>query len=349
MKQESLDLVVKMNVGSIVHGTSTPSSDRDIKGIFVPAARELVLQKSPRFLDRSVKTSEGSRNAAGDVDEFYFSLHEYLKLLSEGETNVVDMLFTPEEHILFLSPYYRDMWKTLRENATRIIPPETKAFVGYCRSQANRYSSKGNRVEAVQKVLKVLSTFPEKDKLLSHWNELREQLSEVSHVSFDQIPGGHGSLVDHLNVCDRKVPCHAFVGVAKQVCQTALDRYGERSKKAFEAGGIDWKALSHAVRVMGECEELVLKGTITFPRPDRDFLLDVKLGRVPFGVVENLLDHGLRKIEQIPVERNVLRGPDPGFIEKILLEVYWQKILEAHSKTKNPAETPHGGFLLRDR
>ena len=335
MKQESLDLVVKMNVGSIVHGTSTPSSDRDIKGIFVPAARELVLQKSPRFLDRSVKTSEGSRNAAGDVDEFYFSLHEYLKLLSEGETNVVDMLFTPEEHILFLSPYYRDMWKTLRENATRIIPPETKAFVGYCRSQANRYSSKGNRVEAIQKVFESLSKLPEKDKLLVHWEKIKKDLSGVMHVSFDRIPGGNGVPVDHLNVCDRKVPCHAFVGVAKQVYQTALDRYGERSKKALEAGGIDWKALSHAVRAMGECEELVLKGSITFPRPDRDFLLDIKMGRIPFGVVENLLDQGLRRIERIPTSQNVLRGPDPGFIEKILLEVYGQKILDRAFKERS--------------
>jgi len=38
------------------------------------------------------------------------------------------------------------------------------------------------------------------------------------------------------------------------------------------------KAAMHALRLLYECKELVSSGTITLPRPERDFLVRVRTG-----------------------------------------------------------------------
>ena len=46
-------LVVTVH-GSHLYGTSTPSSDRDYKGVHLPSGRELVLQRAENVIDDSV-------------------------------------------------------------------------------------------------------------------------------------------------------------------------------------------------------------------------------------------------------------------------------------------------------
>ena len=56
-------------------------------------------------------------------------------------------------------------------------------------------------------------------------------------------------------------------------------RYGKRAQAAA-AEGLDYKSLSHAVRLIGEAEEFLLHGRITLPRPDAAFVLAVKQGQI---------------------------------------------------------------------
>ena len=53
-----------------------------------------------------------------------------------------------------------------------------------------------------------------------------------------------------------------------------LNSFGARTLAA--ANGVDNKALSHATRVILECEELLETGNITFPLKDREFIKAIK-------------------------------------------------------------------------
>ena len=51
-------------------------------------------------------------------------------------------------------------------------------------------------------------------------------------------------------------------------------QFGNRSRSS--AKGVDWKALSHAVRVINEVEELLDDGFITFPLKNREYIKSIK-------------------------------------------------------------------------
>jgi predicted nucleotidyltransferase len=59
--------------------------------------------------------------------------------------------------------------------------------------------------------------------------------------------------------------------------QKGRGKKGQRPEIETEFG-YDAKAAMHTLRLLYECEELVSSGTITLPRPERDFLVRVRTG-----------------------------------------------------------------------
>ncbi len=85
---------------------------------------------------------------------------------------------------------------------------------------------------------------------------------------------------------------HAFLarGCAKQFLGFADDQLKRmtgkkgRGKKGQrpeieEKFGYDVKAAMHTLRLLYECREIVSQGTITLPRPEREFLIRVRTGK----------------------------------------------------------------------
>jgi hypothetical protein len=71
------------------------------------------------------------------------------------------------------------------------------------------------------------------------------------------------------------------------------------------ADGNDWKALSHAIRVLLEIKELLDTSNIQFPLKDKDFLLDIKLGKVSREEIDNYFEKELSSILE-RVQKNEL-------------------------------------------
>ena len=82
-----------------------------------------------------------------------------------------------------------------------------------------------------------------------------------------------------FEVCGKKCMLTASIKHAREVIQNLLEGYGQRARAAERNEGVDWKALSHAVRVAHEAIELFDTGRITFPRPEAPHLLAIKQGR----------------------------------------------------------------------
>ena len=82
---------------------------------------------------------------------------------------------------------------------------------------------------------------------------------------------------------------------------TMYSKYGNRAHTAAEAGGVDVKALSHAVRVLFEYVHLLEHGYIKFPLPegDRNYVLSVKKGEQDYDNVQDTLTHLFEEIENI--------------------------------------------------
>ena len=98
---------------------------------------------------------------------------------------------------------------------------------------------------------------------------------------------------------------------AYNVVSRFYENYGERAKKAATNEGIDWKAVSHAIRVAYEMIELYETGTITFPLKEREYIKVVKHGKLDYLTVvapkmEELMDRVeyLSSVSQYPDKVN---------------------------------------------
>ena len=103
--------------------------------------------------------------------------------------------------------------------------------------------------------------------------------------------------------------------------------YGDRARKAQDNEGIDWKALSHAVRVGHEALELLHEHKITFPLSIKSYVLDVKLGKVGFKQVAAQIESLLVKVEEAEKVSTLPDKPDTGWINDFVYKHYRNEVI----------------------
>lgn len=319
--------IIRMQFGSHLYGTSTPASDTDFKAVFIPGARDILLQRVKPAIVSKREKAQGERNVAGDVDEEAFSLQRYLQLLSEGQTVALDMLFAPEwAWIGEAAP----IWEEIRLQRWRLISRRAAAFVGYCRTQANRYGIRGSRVAAGRRALEFLqdaiSSHGEKARLSAAGAEAKA-LASLEHISFIPRDPSDPRSGDFLEVCGRKLAFTASLRSACETVQRLVDEYGRRALAAERNEGIDWKALSHAVRVGGQALELLETGHITFPLPNAAHVLAIKRGELPFREVGAEIEDLMDRVTAAEETSALPDTPDMAWIDAFVAETYgWEVI-----------------------
>jgi hypothetical protein len=263
-----MELTVEMRVGFHLDGTATPESDLDLMGVYLPEARDIFLRRVKATVTSRRLKAPAQKNEAGDVDSEFYSLQRYLGLVADGQTVALDMLFAPDA-VMTMSPI--PLWREIQANGSRLVSRRATAFVQSCRQQANKYGLKGSRVAAARKALALLETAQERLGNTARLELIEAQLAELAasteHVALVHLPISGDRPTRHLEVCDRKISFSASLETAREIAQRLVNEYGQRALQAERNEGVDWKALSHAVRVGREALELFQNGRITFPLP----------------------------------------------------------------------------------
>lgn len=317
------DIILRVEFGSHLYGTNTPTSDHDYKSIYIPNARDILLQQVKDSLGHKVKRSEGKKNAPEDTDDEMYSLQRYLRLLSEGQTVSIDMLFTPEP--LITSP----LWEEIKANKNLLLTKRSAAFVGYCRTQANKYGIKGSQVAAAKDA---------KDFFEYHYRCLGStaKLQDIDRL-IPSITGEHSKIIDlettaghyetFFECCNRKVSFGNTIKAAFEIYSRIYENYGHRAKLAQTNEGIDWKALSHAVRVGNEALELLATANVTFPLPNADHILQIKKGLVSYDKVASEIEQLLEQIEKASEISTLRDEADQDFINDLIYRVHREAVL----------------------
>jgi hypothetical protein len=325
-------MIVSIKFGSHLYGTSTPASDVDFKSVYIPAADDILLQRVKGSINTARRKAEKEKNLPGEVEEEAYSLQRYLGLVAEGQTVALDMFFAPEWSMT--APPAPE-WREIVENRHRLLTRRSAAFVGYCRQQANKYGIKGSRVAAARAVLALLDRLVVENgttaKLGSFEAEIIAAVEPIEHTSFLDIPAPGDKLVRHLEVCNRKLPFTASIKSARDIIQRLVDEYGQRALLAESQQGVDWKALSHAVRVGRQAVEFLQTGHVTFPLPYAEHILAIKLGGVEYQAVAAEIEDLLFRVEDEAARSPLPDAPDFAWIDDFVADVYRREVRAPYS------------------
>jgi hypothetical protein len=320
-----MNAVVKIKFGSHLYGTSTPTSDTDYKGVFIPEARDIILQRAPRSMATGSGRSkaEGERNRPEDVDSEFYSLHYYLQLLREGQTGAVDMLFAPAPEVT------SELWQCIQANRERLLTKKSAAFVGYCRTQANKYGIKGSRVAAAKRAMeffqKHLGALGVTTKVGAIFGNAQDCIiDDFTSIVTKETTGGN--FEKYYVCCDRMVGFKNTLKEAASIFTRIHENYGARARMAESNEGIDWKALSHAVRVGHEAIELLTRHWITFPLPNAAHILEIKQGKLDYQTVAEEIENLLSLVEEASKFSTLPDKADSAWIDDLIYLVYSQQI-----------------------
>lgn len=334
-----MNKLIEVKFGSHLYGTQTPKSDLDLKILYLPSARQICLGLKPedRVFRVGREKDHGERNTSEDTDVEVFSLDRFLEDLMAGQTWALDMLFAPARSYTYMSDQGMFLMNEIMHFKDRLLTKNINAFVGYAKKQAAKYGIKGTRFDAIKRTVEVLRSLPTWDRLSEHRGILNtliehsntlltaEQTLLIEIIMVDG-PTPSSPPLEHLHVCGRKMSLTQTVGKALECYSKIEAEYGDRARKASVAGGIDWKALSHAVRVNTEALELLQTGVVTFPRPDRELLLRIKTNAenptLSYDNVADMIEQGLVALTEAAKVSSLRETADRKWAEDLIVREY---------------------------
>lgn len=345
MKEE---IIFKTLSGSKLYGTDSINSDTDIKGVFLPEVDDLLLCKAPKHYTFTTNNSN-KKNDSSDVDETYYSLQYYLELLAKGDTTALDMLFayTNEKAILQTSP----IWNNIINNIDAFITKNMKAYLGYCKSQCIKYSLKGDKLNNFYKFLNFLSrensyTWAEEgDITLYHclnfalkgnYNNkvLDKYIPKIGEekIKFTKIDFGEHCYIETANNKESYLVISGIKFQLNDWCKSNMDKvervidnYGKRAKNAAEDNGVDYKAISHAVRVILQVEEILKTGKLQFPLKEAKFIKSIKYKttEMSFEEIISWIETKIKEIENVLLPNsNLQEKVNQHWINQFILICY---------------------------
>jgi len=226
-------------------------------------------------------------------DKTIWSLEKFLRLILRGDPQCYEMLWVPEDKVLIQS----DVSALLRNNRHRF------ASLQFVRRVSGYAESEWRKVRGIQ--LKPTKRTPSQDEI-------------IESIRFNYRPDKE-DMDDIVKLLEKNLPKEEV---------SAKRNLGAKRKAQVEKYGYSTSSACHSLRLLGEAREFLLTGSVSFPRPDAEFLLAVKQGKHTYEKVE--IEFNSRKTEiELLLEENKQgfpKKPDSKWAEGIYLEIIKDKI-----------------------
>lgn len=138
--------ILRVEVGSTLHGIGIGSDDRDLMGITIePAPAIFGLQTFEQYEHRTAP--KGQRSGPGDTDLVVYGLKKWMRLAVKGNPSVIVPLYAPGSFTELILP----LGYELRHLVMAIVSQQCKGrFLGYLngqrrRAEEDRGSGRGRR------------------------------------------------------------------------------------------------------------------------------------------------------------------------------------------------------------
>jgi len=314
--------------GSKLYGTDNPNSDTDYKGIFIPSRDDVLLKRDIEHFNFN-SNDNNTRNSKDDIDLQLFSIYKFFSLLKKGETGAMDILFSlfREDTQEFNNRKYTDV---IKENYKRFYNRNLHSFIGYCVGQSKVYNVRGERFNELHSFVKYFNQLAKEhgsEKLEMMFPQIDEIFSNhpYKYINYVIAPTsrGTGEVKDgkYVEVLGKRFLGTVTVNYFSERITEMEEQFGNRAKAS--AKGVDFKALSHAVRVISEIEELIDDEFISFPLKNRVYVTSIKEGNELLEDVMEYIDERITTVQEKLELSNLPEKSDEKFMDELILE--WLK------------------------
>jgi hypothetical protein len=295
--------IFRCRAGSHAYGTALPTSDTDTRGVFIAP---------PSHVLSCIHTVEQVENK--QTDTTIFELRKFLSLASDVNPNIIELLFTGEENILFITDEFRE----IRDHRHLFLSKKAKhTFSGYAMSQLNRIKGHKKWIMnpqpqnapkladfcrfigldgIVEKDAEEIRSLSEECFLAStfgttQFRVFREFFSEKLGFFDEREKQPRFVNVDDLTLSEKA----EFVGFLWVNMEEFKMRYKEWKQywgwkknrnpdraKLEEQFKYDVKHAMHLVRLMRMAEEILRDGQVIVRRPDAQELLAIRNGKFDY-------------------------------------------------------------------
>lgn len=282
--------IVQIIHGSKLYGVSNENSDTDIKSVFVVDN----IHDLYEGVSSVIETSNG-KTGADKIEMTSFYSRKFAQMLYQGQTVAFEMLFAPRSYWIASS---NANWNVLYERRKTFVSKNVTPFVAYARSQASKYSLKGNKLKTLYKFVEDITLLHDNAKDVNWFEFLAESYKDSPGVRLWEDEKG-GVKVPMIEICGKSFGKTTDLKLWIPPLEKLIKTFGERSEAAMLSEGKDLKAMYHAVRIVDQCIELLENQTITFPRPNADFLKSIRSGSVELEEVSDIIDSRTIKMNKL--------------------------------------------------
>lgn len=322
--------------GSRAYGLATPTSDTDIKGVFLlPKADFYGLNYIPQI-----------SNESNDI--VYYELGRFMELLSLNNPNILELLNTPKASVLYKHPFLEAInsedilskqckntfgkfalsqikkAKGLKKKIVNPMDEKRKNILSFCYVNYDNGSiplTKYLEIKGWQQENCGLTNIPNMKNIYGLYygenlgfNGIMKQ-ENANEVALSSIPKAlPQQVLLYFNKDGYSKYCKDYREYWDWVEKRNDDRY---ENTASHGKNYDSKNMMHTFRLLEMAIEIAKEGEINVFRKDRDFLLKIKSGHFEY---EDLLKMAAQKQTELEIafEHSTLpESPNVAFIQDL--------------------------------
>lgn len=328
--------------GSKAYGLDTPQSDTDLKGVFyLPKDQFYGLEYIPQISNET-------------NDEVYYELGRFVELLCKNNPNLLELLASPKECILykhplmnklsidmFLSKLCKDTFagyaltqiRKARGYKKKVVNPiekERKTVLDFCYIMdsfqsvpvrewlaKNRYTQEKCGLSSIPHAKGMYALFYDTEsKFGYHGIAVKDTANEVSLSS---IPKGEQAFTYLFwNMEAYSLYCKEY----KEYWDWVEERNDNRYQTNLNHGkNYDSKNMMHTIRLLQVAEEILRDGELNVKRPNREQLLNIKSGNMDYDHLLVMADRLMESIEGYAETSSLQDKPDMKRVESVLVEI----------------------------